>query len=1032
MIRFFAKHPTAANLLMIIFAVMGLVSISSLRRETFPDFSEKKVEIRVIYPGAGAEDVEEAVCRRIEDAVDGVSYVAEVTSEARENVGIVVAEMEEGGDIRGFLEDIKTEVEAVSDFPEQCEDPVIKELNRTDNVVALAVSGPMSVTDLKAYCEDIKDRLKLEAGISLVDIRGFSDRQIRIQIPAEILMQYGISMSQIADVISRQSTDLPSGSIETREQDILIRFSDERRTPAEFEDLIVVGSDRGADIRLGDVAEIRDIFEADEEKFLFDGQRAGLLQISKTKSEDTLDIYEAVNIFVEKEKKTAPPGIRLELTQDSSSIVRDRLQMLGKNGWQGLLLVFFTMWLFFNFRLSFWVIMGLPVSFLGAFFFMPHMDYSLNMLTMVGLLIGLGLLMDDAIVIAENVASHLDKGKTALNAVVEGVGEVKNGVISSFITTICVFGPISFLEGNMGRVLKVMPVVLILVLSVSLIEAFWILPNHLAHSLHHYDPSQRSKFRRRFNAFIEKLREDFLGRAVDRAVRWRYLIFGLTLAAFILSAGMLAAGKLKFKPFPDIDGDVIQARILLPQGTPLHRTEAVVTRLSRALAETDKEFMPRQPGGRHLIQNVSVQFNVNADAYESGPHVATITADLLKAEQRNARVDDIINRWRELTGPLPDIISLKFTEPVIGPAGRPIDIRLQGRDMEELKQAALEMQGWLRQFKGVFDISDDLRPGKPEIRIRMREGSLGRGVNAGMVADQLRSAYYGKTAGEIQVGAESYEIDVRLRDEDKDSLSDLSSFYVTLPDGRQAPLEAVAELTADRGYARIASVNGLRTVTIQADIDSRIANSNEIMKKMQKEFMPGFAEKYPEIRTSLEGEAKESAKTGGSLRRGFLMGMIGIFVLLSFQFRTYQEPLVVMVAIPFAFIGVIWGHILMGLDLSMPSMMGAVSLAGIVVNDSILLVEFIKIRRREGQKVPDAARHASRERFRAVLLTSLTTIAGLLPLLAEKSLQAQILIPLAVSIVFGLMASTFLILIVIPSLYTILDDLGFTEVMEEE
>jgi len=392
--------------------------------------------------------------------------------------------------------------------------------------------------------------------------------------------------------------------------------------------------------------------------------------------------------------------------------------------------------------------------------------------------------------------------------------------------------------------------------------------------------------------------------------------------------------------FPDIDGDTVMARILLPQGTPLERTEAVVKELTDAIAKVNEEFMPSQPGGQHLIQNVSVQYNANADAYESGPHVATVTADLLKAEKRNARVDDVMNRWRELTGHVPDVISLKFTEPVIGPAGRPIDIRVQGKNFHDLKKASGEMQTWLKQFKAVFDVSDDLRPGKPEIKIRMREGVLGLGLNAQMLAGQLRRAYYGKTAGEIQVGTESYEIDVRLADGDKDSLSDRRDFYVTLPDSKQVPLEAVAVLSEDRGYARIASVNGLRTVTIQGDVDSRIANSSEIMKKMKKEFMPEFAKKHPDIRTSLEGESKESAKTGGSLMRGFLIGLTGIFVLLSFQFRTYQEPAVVMVAIPFAFIGVIWGHILMGLELCMPSMMGAVSLAGIVVNDSILLVEF--------------------------------------------------------------------------------------------
>ncbi len=1031
MIRFFAKHPTAANLLMIFFLVIGAVSLPTLRRETFPDFSKDKVQVSVVYPGATAEDVEDAVCRRIEDAIDGISYVKEVTAESRESMGSVTVEMQSGGDMAAFLTDIKTEVDAIGDFPDQAEDPVVKELNSTDHVVSIAVSGPMADTDLKNYCEDLKDRLKQDAGVSLVTVSGFSERQIRIQIPADTLIQYGISLDDIAGVIARQSVDLPAGSIETSDRDILIRFTDERKTPRAFEDLVVHAGDSGAEIHLGEIASIRDRFELDEDKFLFDGRRAGLLEISKTKVEDTLTVYDAVQAFVDHEQEIVPSDVKLTLTQDMSSIVRDRLQLLVKNGLQGLLLVFLTMWLFFNIRLSFWVTMGLPVSFFGAFFLMPQIDYSLNMITMVGLLIALGLLMDDAIVLSENVASHLARGKSALSAVIDGVGEVKNGVIASFTTTICVFGPLAFLQGNMGKVLKVMPVVLIMVMAVSLIEAFWILPNHLAHSLARHNPNKKGRFRRLFDGFIETLREKVLGRVVDTAVRWRYLVVGTTAAVFILSVGMMAAGHLKFKAFPDVDGDVIMGRILLPQGTPLEQTEALVTRLTDAIETVDEEFTPLQPDGRHLVENVSIQFNVNTEASESGAHVATVTVDLLSAEIRNALVDDVINRWRELAGSVPDVISLKFGEMSIGPAGRPIDIRLRGHDLEQLKAASLELQAWLGQFEGVFDLSDDLRPGKPEISIRLREGVKGLDLDAQGVASQLRSAFYGRTASEIQVGGESYEIDVRLDDADRNSLADLALFHVTLPDGKQAPLGSVAEITESRGYARIASVDGMRTVTIQGDVDARITNTSQIMTRLKHTLMPEFKHRYPDIRTSLEGESRESAETGSSLGRGFLIGLVGIFILLSFQFRSYIEPVVVMVAIPFAFIGVIWGHIIMGMDLSMPGMMGAVSLAGIVVNDSILLVEFIKIHVRNGIAVAEAARRASRERFRAVLLTSLTTIAGLLPLLSERSTQAQILIPLAVSIVFGLMASTVLVLIVIPSLYSILGDLGLTSVKAE-
>ncbi|MCP4345232.1 MAG: efflux RND transporter permease subunit [Desulfobacterales bacterium] len=1031
MIRFFAHHPTAANLLMLIFIVMGVFSISSIRRETFPDFSADKVEVRVLYPGATAEEVEETICQRIEDVVDGINYVEEISSDARESVGTVTVEMQQGNDLRQFIEDIKTEVEAIGDFPDQAEDPVIKELGRTGQVISIAVTGPMSPPDLKAYCENIKKRLQQEDEISLVTIQGFSDHQIRIQIPGQTLMQYGLSIADIADEVSRQSVDLPSGSIETSEREILIRFKDERRTPMEFEDLVVIAGKTGAEIRLGDIALIRDVFELEEDKIYFNGQRAGLLQITKNKSEDALKVVDAVKAFLEKEEKAKPPKVQFTLTQDLSSIVRDRLYLLGVNGLQGLLLVFFTMWLFFSFKFSFWLAMGLPVSFLGAFFFIPHINYSLNMLTMVGLLIALGLLMDDAIVISENIASHLKKGKSPFQAAVDGTDEVKIGVLSSFLTTVCVFGPISFLEGSLGKILMVMPVILILVLCVSLVEAYCILPCHLAHALKNYDPEKQGRFRTKFDASVEWTRNNVMGRIVDFAVSWRYVFVGLTVAVFIISVGMMASGILKFQAFPDIDGDVIEARVLMPQGTPLARTEAVVKRLTDALDKVDKEFTPRQPGQQNLIKNMSVQFNKNNDAYETGPHVATINADLLNAEKRNARVDDVLNLWREQAGNIPDVIFIKYTEPAVGPAGLPIEIRLKGRNLEDLKAAALKTQNWFSRFKGVFDVFDDLRPGKPEVRIRMREGAASTGLNAQMVASQLRTAYYGKTVSEIQLGPESYEIDVRLRDEDQDSLADLEYFHVTLPGGKQIPIGSVAVLEAGRGYARIARVNGQRTVTVQGNIDPKIANSAELIRIFRKELLPEIEKQFPSVRVAVEGESKESGKTGASMRNGLAVGLIGIFILLSFQFRSYVEPLIVMVAIPFALIGVVWGHMLMGLDLCMPSMMGFISLAGIVVNDSILLVEFIKIKRREGQAISEAACNASRERFRAVMLTSLTTVAGLTPLLSEKSMQAQILIPLAASIIFGIMASTVLVLVVVPSLYTILGDLGLAAKIEE-
>ncbi len=1026
MISFFARHPTAANLLMLVFLAIGILTVRKLRRETFPDFSPTEVEIRIVYPGATAEEVEESICRRVEDALDQVRYVRELRSEARDGVGVVIVEMDPAGRYQEFKDEIDTAVGAIDDLPPEAEDPVITQLHTVDLVLALLVTGPMAPSDLKAYCEGLKERLQQQPEVSLVAIEGFSDHQLRVELREQALRRYRLNADQVANIIQRQSLNLPAGAIETRQGEISIRFVEERRTPEALEDLIILGDEGGAEVRLRDIASVIDVFELDEEKVLLGDRRAGLLSVYMTKNQDVLRVANAVKTFVRQERKRNPQ-IDIRITQDSSTLVRDRLVLLINNAWQGGLLVMLAMWMFFSFRLSFWVVMSLPVSFLGAFFFMPYLGLTINMMTMVGLLLALGLLMDDGIVIAENIATHASRGKPPLEAAVDGVREVKGGVFSSFITTVCVLGPLAFLQGDIGKVLEVVPMTLILVLIVSLIEAFLILPAHLGHSLHHGNAAEAGWLRGRFDGAIDWVRERILGRMLDLLLQWRYLWIGTVAAAFLVAIGMLAGGVLKFQAFPDLDGDVIEARILLPSGTPLERTEQVVQRITDGLARVNERFRPLQPENRNLVETVFVRFNRNPDAFESGPHVATVTVDLLAAQERTGRLDDIFRAWRKEVGDPADVQSLSYTEPGFGPQGRSIEIRFQGDNLDDLNQAAVEAERWFARFPGVRNVSDDLHPGKREFRIRLREGAVGLGLDARVMASQLRAAFQGVTADEIQVGPESYEIDVRLEPSDRDSVADFEYFDFTLPDGSRVPIHAVAEVIPGRGWARVPRVNERRTVTVRGDVDPRVTNNANLMAEFQDDFVPRLASRFPKIDVVIEGEIREGKTTRLSILRGMLIGLLGVFILLSFQFRSYIEPLVVMVVIPLALIGVVAGHLIMGINLSMPSILGFVSLSGIVVNDSILLMLFLKMRRAEGADILQAASQASRQRFRAITITSLTTIAGLLPLLAEQSLQAQVLIPLATSIVFGLLASTILVLLVVPCLYAILGDSGLTD-----
>ncbi len=1018
-----AAHPTAANLMMLLFVLLGLMTVGDIRRETFPDFASTEVQVTAAYPGATAEDVESAICERIEEAVEGVSNLVKITSQASEGLAKVTLEMRDSADPVEFLNDIKTEVEAIRSFPDETEDLIIKSLNKTDQVLSIAVTGPMSEPHLKLYCEDLKKRIKQLSLVSQIDILGFSEHQLLVEIPFYNIMRLGLSVADIQRVIEGQSIDSPSGTIETENTDYLIRFTEERRTVYELGELVVVSNSMGNEIKLKDIARITDRFEDKENSILLNGNRAGLLQINKNKSEDAIAIMDQIKEFVEDEKKAAPPGVELVITQNISEVVRDRLNMLTVNGLQGLVLVFLTLWLFFNIRMSFWVAMGLPISFLLTFFFMKQIDFSLNMISMVGLLIAIGILMDDAIVIAENVAAHLEKGKKPLNATIDGVFEVAGGVWASYLTTLFIFGALALsMKGDIGKVLYAIPVVLILTLSVSLVEAFAILPNHLSHSLKNYTPGRQSRFRRGFNNKLEWIKENILGRAVDQVVRWRYLFLGCVIFLFLASLSMIGGGYLKIKAFPETEGDVLQARILLPQGTSLKRTEEVVDKVVAAINTINKEETPRQPAQRPLIDNYTVLFNTNADAGESGPHVATVSLDLLSAEERNTSIDTIISRWRETIGDIPDVINITYKEPSIGPGGLPIELQLQGNDLVRLKQASGALIDWLRGYDGVFDLDDDLRPGKPEFRIKMTKGALAMGLDARTIAGQLRAAFYGTTASEVQYGGESYEITVKIAEEDMKYVSDLSRFHILSASGAKVPLQSVATIEQGRGFARINRINSLRTVTITGDIDTTRANASEIIANTKKLFFPKLAENFPDITILLEGQEKETKSSMQGMVKAFAIGVFGVFILLSLQFRSYLEPLVVMTIIPFALIGVIWGHILLGLNLSMPSIMGFVSLAGIVVNDSILLVTFIRNHMEKGVLAEEAAMLASRDRFRAVLLTSMTTIMGLLPLLAEKSMQAQILIPLACSIVFGLLATTVLVLLVVPALYSVFAD----------
>ncbi len=1029
MIRFFAAHPTFSNLLMILLLLSGILVGPQLLRETFPRSDPSRVEITVPYPGARPEDVETAICERIENALDAVTALETQSCEAREGLARAVARMNEGEDFQAFVADVKSQVETITDFPDRAETLRVKPLGLTDFVVSVSITGPLARTDLKNYAEDVRTRMLRWGGIPIVSVKGFSTRELRVGLNVEALRKFGLSVSDVARSIQATSIDVPSGTIETRGETLLVRVDEERQNVESMADLIILSAPNGGQVRLGEVAQITEGFALEDDQITFDGKLAAVLDVSKTRAEDSLRVIDAVSAFVEYERTQVPAGIVLELTSDAASVVRDRLQLVVVNGLQGLGLVFLVLWAFFGFRFSFWVAMGLPVSFMGGVFLMWMVGYSLNLMTTLGLLIVIGLLMDDAIVIAENIVRLREKGRTPMQAASEGAAQVFPNVLASFATTAMIFGSLAFLSGDLGAILRVVPVVMLFVLTISLIEAFWILPHHLVHTL---ESRHKPKgIPAHVNNALFWVREHLVGPLVDFAIRFRYVTAGLAIALLLSSVGMLAGGYLKFVAFPELDGDTIVARVLLPQGTPLARTQNIVARLEEGLRKTDEELSPLQPGGAKLIRHVSVFYGENKDAFESGAHVATVSVDLLPSADRVSRPDDIMAVWRQNVGELPDIINLKYAESTIGPAGIAIDMRLKGDNLENLKAASLELQNWISSYQGVTSILDDLRPGKREMQIQLSDAAAPMGITAAMVADQLRAAYFGTMVSEMQVQGQLLEVTALLAENDRSSLSKFDDFVITRPDGTYVPLSVVANIKIGQGYSRINREDGMRTVTVQGTIDTRIANASAIVSDTLERFMPGLLERFPDVSLNVEGQRAEAVKTQKSMLQGFLIGLFGVFLLLSFLFRSYVEPIVVMLIIPLSLSGVIYGHMFMGLDFSMPSMLGFVALAGVVVNNSILLVDFVKHEHGNAVSVAVAAAKAARARFRAIFLTSLTTIVGLLPILTETSLQAQILIPLVTSLVFGLFTSGIMVLTVLPAIYAILDDMGLSTLAKE-
>ncbi len=1015
---------------MIVVLLLGIYALPKLQKDTFPVTPTKDVEIRITYPGASPMEVLEEICYPLEDALDKLNGIRELSCDARENVAIANAEISLGHDIDILTTDIQQQVNSISDFPDRVEQITVAKLDRIASVASVAITGDMTPEDLYLYAKEIKQRIKANPLIAQVAIGGFSDQEIEVRVSQWKLNQYGLSISGLTNLVQQQGISVPAGVFANDLEELSVRFDNLGSQVNDFKNIVVKTSASGTQIKLGDIADIEQKFVTEEDKILFDGKRAALLQISKTYFQDSLKVRDAVEKMIEKERLAAPAGVEFTITQDVSVNIKERLRILTSNGIQGLGLAFLMLWLFFNFRFSFWVAMGLPVSFLGAIFTMQLLGYTINMMTMVGLIVAIGLLMDDSLIIAENIAAKRQAGMSAFEASISGTIQVFPGVIASFATTLMVIGPLMFLSGKMGEVLRYIPIVLLITLLVSLIEAFLILPAHLAHSRLE---SGSSPIRSRFIKIFEWIRDHFFVPIARVAMKAPYFTLGLLLMVVMGSTAAFYGGFLKFRAMPSLESDTLQARILLPQGSLLSRTETVVSKVSQALNKINEEYNSKYPDSNPLVNSITIMYNTNIDANESGPHMATVSADLLPAQYRKESIKSLIQNWKKKVGPTADIVSLKFTDKERGLAGNGIDIRVQGASLQELNKVSRNLIKWLKGFDGVFNLSNDIRLGRAEIHVTLKDEAGVMGVSAAQVAQTLRSAVKGSTDLTVFQVGELVDITIKLDEfTNEASLESLRDLAVTASNGVLVPLSSIAIFQQGQTFSRINRINGMNTVTVQGNINTRIANAHEIMQQFYKEFVPQSRKTFPDVRFVSQGQDKESADTGSSLRTYFALGIVGIYLILVFLFRSFTQPIAVLLAIPMGWIGVVWGHLGLGIDLTIPSLVGFATLAGIVVNDNILLVNFIKENITKGVSLMESCREAVRDRFRAIFITSLTTFAGLLPLLTETSTQAQFLVPLIASIAFGLISATLLASIIVPCVLLILDDLNLTRLHQNK
>jgi len=1030
-IAWMARNAVAANLLMIVLLVGGFLLSMRIKQEVFPEFDLDIITIQVPYPRATPSMVEKGIILAVEEAVSGLDGVKKVTSNSGENMGTVAVELLLETDPNKALQDVKNAIDRITTFPDEAEKPTVSLISTRREVLSLVVYGDQEEGTLRVLAERMRGELLQDPDITYVQLSGIRPLEIDVALPQDKQRAHGLKHADVARKIRSSAVELPGGYVKTSGGDVLLRLDERRDLGSEFGNIPLVTSPDGTHLRLDDLATVTDGFAETDQAAFYNGKRAVLVKVFRVGDQTPIQVADAVENYLKGFKTRLPEGLKVDIVNDMSEIYRDRIDLLLRNARLGLILVLVILGLFLEVRLAFWVTLGIPISMLGSMLFMPFMDVSINMISLFAFIVTIGIVVDDAIVVGENVYEYRQRGMPILKASILGARRIATPVTFAILTNIVAFMPMFFVPGIMGKIFRVIPAVVITVYAVSLVEALFILPAHLGH--------QKSAGRRRgplgwlhrgqqaFARLLERFIHNRYRRVLRGALRNRYFTVAVGIAILAATVGFVRGGHISMGLMPTVESDFVVASVVLPYGSPVADTNAAQARL----VEKAREVLARHGGERITRGILSLTGTALAmhgpgggGASGSGGHQATVLVYLVPTDKRDIGAEEFVGEWRQAVGDVAGLESLTFTSSLGGPSGgAAIDVQLSHPDVAVLEQAADELAGKLTTFTGVKDVDNGFSLGKPQLSFKPTNLALSEGLDASTIAAEVRNAFYGAEALRQQRGRDEIKVMVRLPESERQSEYNVEELMIRLPGGGEIPLRMAADVERGRAYTEIRRAEGNRVVDVTADVERGVTDPGQVIDDLKEDFLPDLIAKHAGLSFSLEGEQREMSEAMGTLKMGFGLAMLVMYALLAIPFRSYLQPLVVMAAIPFGIVGAIVGHVIMGYNLSVISMMGIVALAGVVVNDALILMDAANKARARGETPFEAISQAGVRRFRPILLTSLTTFFGLAPMIFETSMQARFLIPMALSLGFGILASTLIVLLLIPSLYLIAEDL---------